>query len=1163
MIPKVSRVTLALIVVTYWLAGGNACLSAASDGSIHSVFSRLGSGDAIFLQADARWLEVGGPVVRCQLIGGQQASFRIPLNRDQFANLSVQQNGIDLVIAILDKSGRRLCDMDSPNGLQGVESLSIIAPEDGDYIVEVKSPDKWGPSGAFDIRLDSVRSATLEDRQRVAAERAFMEGQEARGNGTVESRRRATARYFSALAIWKELRDGMGQTYALCALGRVFKDLGAFQESFDYFNKSLSLCRSMKDHFEEAYVLNEIGGLYRDLADPLKSLEYYEKALALRQTLKDEWGEALTLNNIGIIYARTGNFSKAVEYYDRALPLWQRRGDRGQEANTRNALAGALDELGQCKSALEILDSVLKFCQEARNRALEAFVQNNIGKIYDTWGESQRALDHYRTAVQLYEDTRNLSGKATALDNIGVHYEELGDPSRALDFLNESLEIRHQGQGGPRGEANTLSKIGYSYSLLGDQEKALQYYGQSLSLLHQAGDTRAEAYLLITRGISYAALAEFGAALADYRRAVDLHRGSGDTRGNAFAIEKMGEAYQTLGKATEALEQLPKALGLFRSIGDRQGEAQDLYTMSRAEFDIGALAASQQHVEQAIQLIESLRVKTASQQLRANFFASKQDLYRFDIQVQMALHKAHPENGFDAAALYTNERARARVLLDRLGEGHVDAAKEASPALLERKRDIQRQLSTTAERSLRARNEPGRGEDAKALAKQVDSLTRDYDDVEAQIRAQSKSYKALTESRFVSAKDIQAGLLDEDTVLIEYSLGERQSSLWVVAADAPVRSYELPGRAVIEKAALEFRETLTARQNQLSEDAAVHMTRVRKADSRYIAQATELGRMLLGPCSPFLGDKRLVIVADGVLQLIPFEALILDHTSMGKQANPAARTASSLVVNHEIVYEPSASAVALLRSQPARPTSKNAAIFADPVFDGGDARVSNQLSAQDAAHPGVARGDMEQALRDAGGNGARLDRLFSSRDEANGIVAMSPPGSTFLALDFRANKDAFRKEDLSQYRIIHFATHGVMDDVHPELSGIILSLVDEHGRAQEGFLRLGDIYALNLQADLVVLSACRTGLGKDVKGEGMMSLTRAFLYAGSARVVSSLWKVDDEVTAELMKSFYRGMLKDGMSPVSALRQAKIQIQTRNRWKSPFYWAGFVIQGDWR
>lgn len=167
------------------------------------------------------------------------------------------------------------------------------------------------------------------------------------------------------------------------------------------------------------------------------------------------------------------------------------------------------------------------------------------------------------------------------------------------------------------------------------------------------------------------------------------------------------------------------------------------------------------------------------------------------------------------------------------------------------------------------------------------------------------------------------------------------------------------------------------------------------------------------------------------------------------------------------------------------------------------------------------------------------------------------------ALDFNANRVTATSSDLGQYRIVHFATHGLLNSEHPELSGIVLSLVDEQGRPQDGFLRLREIYNLNLPAELVVLSACRTGLGKEIKGEGLVGLTRGFMYAGAARVVASLWKVQDDATAELMKRFYLGMLKDGMRPAAALRSAQVEMWKQKRWRSPYYWAAFVLQGEWK
>jgi CHAT domain-containing protein len=193
----------------------------------------------------------------------------------------------------------------------------------------------------------------------------------------------------------------------------------------------------------------------------------------------------------------------------------------------------------------------------------------------------------------------------------------------------------------------------------------------------------------------------------------------------------------------------------------------------------------------------------------------------------------------------------------------------------------------------------------------------------------------------------------------------------------------------------------------------------------------------------------------------------------------------------------------------------------------------------------------------------KIGRLDFSRQEATAILQATRAKSSLTALDFKASRETATSPALAKYRIIHFATHGVLDLEHPELSGIILSLVDEKGRPQDGYLRLHEIYNLNLPAELVVLSACQTGVGKQVKGEGLIALTRGFMYAGAARVVASLWKVDDEATAELMAEFYKQMFTNNLSAAAALRAAQVKMSQKKPWQSPYYWAGFVLQGEWK
>jgi CHAT domain-containing protein len=228
-------------------------------------------------------------------------------------------------------------------------------------------------------------------------------------------------------------------------------------------------------------------------------------------------------------------------------------------------------------------------------------------------------------------------------------------------------------------------------------------------------------------------------------------------------------------------------------------------------------------------------------------------------------------------------------------------------------------------------------------------------------------------------------------------------------------------------------------------------------------------------------------------------------------------------------------------------------VLADPVFDPADPRVA----AAARERPAVT-GRRSPAPEAA----SSFSRLAWTRREAGAIAAVVPAGSSLLAFDFRASRATALSPELAGYRIVHFATHGVIDSTTPALSGLMLSRVDERGKAQEGFLGLHDIFNLRLGADLVVLSGCETALGKQVRGEGLVGLTQGFLYAGARRVVASLWRIEDQATAELMSRFYRGLFVEGRPPAAALRQAQLALREDRRWRSPYYWSGFVLQGEW-
>jgi len=695
-----------------------------------------------------------------------------------------------------------------------------------------------------------------------------------------------------------------------------------------------------------------------------------------------------------------------------------------------------------------------------------------------------RAFEIYRTAGEV---------NPVLLSNFASTYGQLGEYQRALNLHQQLLEMRLPLKE-PLGIGISLRNIGSCYVRLGDNQKALDFYNRSLEYMRAAGD---HFY-------------------------------------TATTLSDLGLLYESLGQKEKALDYLNQTLALQQKINDRKGIALTMFYLARVQRDLGNISEARKLIEEALQRVEKLRTQVASQQLRATFFASIQQYREFYIDLLMRLHQEDPSQHLDAVAFDASETGRARSLLELLNEANAEIHHGVNPDILERKRSLEKSIADKADAQTRLLRQQHTDEQAAAAAKEIAALTADYEQVEASIRDQSPQYAALIQPVPLKLEEVQKQVLDPETLLLEYSLGEQRSFLWAVTPDS-IKTYELPKRAVIEPLARHVYELLTARTPT--------------TDAEYQKAAASLSQTIIGPAAAELKNKRLLIVSDGVLQFIPFAGL------------PDPANAQPLMVDHEIVTAPSTAVVALLRKETAnrKPAAKTLAVFADPVFSTNDPRV---LTAQ-AAHATKAESTAD-AMRSASELGlGDLRRLRFSRQEADEITRLANNDLKLEAVDFQANRALATSAELGQYRIVHFATHGLINNTHPELSGVVLSLVDEKGRPQNGFLRLYDLYNLKLSADLVVLSACQTALGKDVRGEGLVGLTRGFMYAGAPRVVASLWQIDDRASAEFMKRFYEGLLGQKLRPAAALRAAQVSMQKDPRWQSPHYWAAFTLQGEWR
>jgi len=863
-----------------------------------------------------------------------------------------------------------------------------------------------------------------------------------------------------------------------------------------------------------------------------KAIENLQEALTLARSIRDRYGESEALANMGVAYFVQADYQKTIEMFTLALAIWQETGDRQGQAVAYTSIANAQNGLGEWEKVIETLKKALLINQAQGDPLNEAIT----------------------------------------LSNISSFYLKVGDTEKALEYANLALPIRREVRD-RAGEANTLSIIGSAYKASGDLSKAIEFYEQALAL-RPLSDRRAEASLLCNLGAAYAAMGDTQAALAYLKLALPLSREAGDRRLEASALRGFGEVYHLLGQTATALDHFNESLPIARATGDRDGEARSLHFIARMHRDLNQIQEARVNIEAAIGIIETLRARIPDQQQRSSYFASVRSYYDLYVDVLMRGRNERDSETLNVLAFEASERSRARSLLDLLVEARIEIRKDVDPALLHRERTLQQSLNTGAEQQIRLLSGKPTAEQAETAAKRVASLTTQLQEVRTQIRAASPRYAALTQPEPLSLKQVQEQVLDPDTLLLEYALGDKRSYVWAVTQET-ITGYELPSRAEIEAAARDFYNL--AKSNAKSEVIAL--------------TAAQFSKMLLAPAAAQMGKPRLAIVADGALQYIPFAALPKPETrSHGEAAMrrdgaslipaPSHRVAASLsprvgsvplIVDHELVMLPSASTLALSRRETRGrvASAKLVAVLADPVFDSEDVRVRRaSADGKDAEKQAgaVEKGSMLfRSVEETGVAGGEwpLPRLLGTRREAQTILSLAPETLKRRALDFEASRETALSSDLSQFQIVHFATHGLINNRHPELSGLVLSLADKQGRSQNGFLRLNEIYNLRLPAELVVLSACQTGIGKEVRGEGLIGLTRGFMYAGARRLTASLWQVEDAATSELMGRFYRGMLGDKrLSAASALRAAQIEMFKQKQWRSPYYWAAFVIQGEW-
>jgi CHAT domain-containing protein/tetratricopeptide (TPR) repeat protein len=992
-------------------------------------------------------------------------------------------------------------------------------------------------------------------------DKAAAKGDALRAEWKAESLRAAIRKYTEARLYFHEADQPRREAEVLERLGDTYAVLSDYGAAIDYYDKALQLTRSVPDRRMEVDTLNQIGNAYLETANVTKAFPFCRRAQELSGQIGYQRGAAEALNNLGLAHSISGDVLRAQESFTQSLAIWRRvKYDEGQ-ANTLLNLGYLDGNLGNTEASLDFYGRALDLSLSINDQMVRAFTLTAMGGAYALQGEKQKALKLHQQALALFRTIGNRGGEAATLNGIGYLYDDLGRKSEALEYYAKALQL-YESIDNQHYAGITLGYIGRVHFALGEKEKALEYYYRKLATSRAVLDRRMESYTLRDIGNVLSTTQDKDKALEYYRQALTLSRDVMDRRGEAYVLNSIGSLYEELGDESQALEHYNKALPLIQAAADRRGEVTTLFNVARAERELGRLADARAHIEKSLELIEHLRTKVASPSLRISYLETVYQHYEFYIDLLMRMHRRDPSAGYDALALEANEHAHARTLLESLIESHTDIRQGVAPDLLAEEGQVRKQLNRKIEQQMHMLSGGVAPEQEAAIKKEVEALLARYEEVESKVRDESPRYAALTQPRQLKLPDIQKEL-DGETLLLEYSLGRERSYGWAVTATS-VKSFELPGRAEIEAAARELYQLLVADGlRKKNEPRAEQKARPAQPVAAYPAAAARLSGILLKPVMPLLGQKRLVIVADGILQYIPFNAL----PEPGEE-KPGPASYKPLVVDHEVITLPSLSTLAVLRKEVGgRPQARKAvAVIADPVFERDDPRVR----AANHGSPGLPGNSGQDtgarfAARNLGTDDGPVtfERLPFTLKEAEAIFSVVPQAETKRAVGFDANLKTVLDPELRQYRIIHFATHALLNDSNPELSGIVLSLVDKSGRPQDGFLSLSEVYNLDLPAELVVLSACQTGLGREARGEGLISLTRGFMYAGVPRVVASLWRINDRAAAELMRYFYEAMFLQHLTPAAALRTAQIKMWQTDEWRSPNYWAAFILEGEWK
>ena len=925
----------------------------------------------------------------------------------------------------------------------------------------------------------------------------------------------AGAAYLISQNIAEQIGDKAALARALNSMASVHRAHGNYAQALEDIRKSLELSEALKDKPRIAAALNSLGEIHLDLGEYRRALEYFQKSLEMLEALGSKPGIARLLKNIGEVHLREGSYPHAVEYFQKSLALFEELENIPWIAGTLNSIGLVHCAQGNYPEALEYYRQSLVVNEKQGDKGLTATVLINSGDVFRQQGNYAQALDGYQKGMVIFESLGYKAGVASALDSIGTIHNLQDNYAQAVEYCRKSLALK-ESLGNKVEVAHALNSLGAVHASQGDFTQALECFQKSLAMIEPLGDKEGTARTLSNIGDFYAVRTEYAEALRYYRKSLALQESIGDKSGMAETFIRIGRAYEKQNRYAQALDSAERAAGLARQIG-----AAD--SLRRALFNSGAVyraqnefAQARRAFEEAIATTEMLRAQIAGgEQEQQRYFESKISPYK--ALVELLTHEGRP-----AEALTFAERAKARVLLDALQTGRVKITKATTVQEQEQERKLNNQLVSINTQIYReaVRSQPDQVR-LTQLKAQLQKARLDFEDFQTNLYAAHPELRTQRgETQPLVLEEAGTLLPDAASALLEYVVTDDRTYLFIITkatinAPAEVRVYPLSiTRDEIAKQIELFRRQLAAR------------------DLGFRASAAKLYALLLKPAQVQLrGKTNLIIAPDDKLWELPFQALLTGANRF-------------LIEDAAIAYTPS---LTVLREMTKRRKQRD------------DNRVSATLLA--LGNPLVGKETVSRAALTL--RNEKLGPLPEAEQEVKALGRFYGTAQSKVYIGAEAREDRVKSE-AGQARILHFATHGVLNNASPMYSHLVLAQGDT---SEDGLLEAWELMQLDLKADLAVLSACETARGRFGAGEGMIGLSWALFIAGVPTTMVSQWKVESASTRDLMLGFHRQMMspstptKPNVTKAEALRQAALKLMKARQTSHPFYWAGFVLIGN--